>query len=133
MTTIEPDRVHKIFHNDDLDIDEIAEKLSIGVADVHFLLGSYYRVQSVDEPDLDTTQKTRADTIAPTQDIDVVHHNIETLHIERMHTNSVWFCAYTDDDDHPDYHYTFIVNGGGDGLSVHHDLVTPSDSDSGDS
>ena len=121
MTNIDPDFVHTLFQNDDLDIDEIAEKLGIGVADVHFLLGSYYRMQSVDEPDLDTTQKTRADTIAPTQDIDVVHDDIEMLHIERMHAGSIWLCAYTGDDDRTDYHYTFIVDD--DGLHVNHDLA----------
>jgi len=130
MTTIDPDFVHTLFYSDDLTVDEISEKLGIGVADVHFLLGSYYRVQSVDEPDLDSTQKTRADTISPTQDIDVVHDDIETLHIERMHMNSVWFCAYTDDDERTDYHYTFIVDD--DGLHVNHDLAY-SLSDSGDS
>jgi hypothetical protein len=61
----------------------------------------------VDPDDHDTNNGSISEH-SPATDID---HYIEdcNFRIERMSSDAVWICAYTEDDDEPDHHYDLHI------------------------
>ncbi|QCS41297.1 hypothetical protein [Natrinema versiforme] len=56
---------------------------------------------------VDEERDYETDTLNPTEDIDV-SHNVDTLRMERMDSETIYLAGYTDDDDEPDYRYWII-------------------------
>jgi hypothetical protein len=120
---INPQSVYELYDSNGLTASEIAEKLDIALSDVHFLIGTYHRIQTdVNEHDQKRCEQINADTIAPDEDIDAVH-DVNKIRIERMSEDSAWLGAYADDG----LEYLYWLNCEPNGLSISHETWADND------